>query len=88
MVFGIISFKLSAFVLFPFRDIYNQYYFLGGSGGEESTCDAGDPGSIPGSGRSPGERNSNPLQYSCLENSMDSEEAGELHGVVELDMTE
>ena len=34
-------------------------------------CNAGDPGSIPGSERSPGERNGNPLQYSCLENSMD-----------------
>ena len=37
----------------------------------ESACNAGDPGSIPGSGRSPGEGNGNPLQYSCLENSMD-----------------
>ena len=35
---------------------------------KESTCNAGDPGLIPGSGRSPGEGNSNPLQYSCLEN--------------------
>ena len=34
-------------------------------------CNAGDPGSIPGSGRSPGEENNNPLQYSCLENPMD-----------------
>ena len=34
-------------------------------------CNEGDPGSIPGSGRSPGEENGNPLQYSCLENSMD-----------------
>ena len=34
-------------------------------------CNAGDPGYIPGSGRSPGEGNGNPLQYSCLENSMD-----------------
>ena len=34
-------------------------------------CNAGDPGSIPGSGRSPGEGNGNPLQYSCLENSND-----------------
>ena len=33
-----------------------------------SACNAGDLGSIPGSGRSPGERNGNPLQYSCLEN--------------------
>ena len=42
-----------------------------GSVSEESTCSAGDPGSIPGLGRSPGEGNDNPLQYSCLENSMD-----------------
>ena len=45
--------------------------FPGGSDGKESACNAGDPGSIPGSGRSPGEVNGNPLQYSCLENSMD-----------------
>ena len=38
--------------------------------GKESACNARDPGSIPGSGRSPGEGNGNPLQYSCLENSM------------------
>ena len=38
---------------------------------EESACSAGDPASIPGSGRSPGEGNGNPLQYSCLENPMD-----------------
>ena len=36
-----------------------------------SACNEGDPGSIPGSGRSPGEENGNPLQYSCLENPMD-----------------
>ena len=36
--------------------------------GKESACNAGDPGSIPRLGRSPGERNGNPLQYSCLEN--------------------
>ena len=35
---------------------------------KESSCNAGDLGSIPGSGRSPGEGNGNPLQYSCLEN--------------------
>ena len=45
--------------------------FPGGSDGEESTCNVGDLGSIPGLGRSPGEGNGNPLQYSCLENSMD-----------------
>ena len=41
-----------------------------GSDGKESACSAGDPGSIPGLGRFPGEGNSNPLQYSCLENCM------------------
>ncbi|XP_070322632.1 uncharacterized protein [Odocoileus virginianus] len=44
----------------------------GGTDGEESTCNAGGPHSISGSGRSPGEENGNPLQDSCLENSMDS----------------
>ena len=39
--------------------------------GKESTCSAGNLGSIPGSGRSPGEGNGNPLQYSCLENPTD-----------------
>ena len=47
--------------------------FPGDSDGKESACNAGDLGSIPGAGRSPGERNGNPLQYSCLENSMDRE---------------
>ena len=41
------------------------------SDSKESACHAEDPGSNPGSGRSPGEGNDNPLQYSCLENSMD-----------------
>ena len=45
--------------------------FLGGSDGKESVCNAGHPGLIPGLGRSPGERNGYPLQYSCLVNSMD-----------------
>ena len=39
--------------------------------GKESACNAGDPGSVPRLGRSPGEGNGNPLQYSCLENPMD-----------------
>ena len=39
--------------------------------GKESACSAGDLGSLPGSGRSPGEGNGNPRQYSCLENPMD-----------------
>ena len=45
--------------------------FPGGSDGEESTCGAGDPGSISGLGRSPEEGNDYPFQYSCLENPMD-----------------
>ena len=45
--------------------------FPGGSDGEESACDAGDMGLIPGSGRSPGEGLDYSLQYSCWENSMD-----------------
>ena len=55
--------------------IYNThtyiYYLPGGSDGKASGYNAGNPGSIPGSGRSPGEGNGNPLQYSCLENPMD-----------------
>ena len=45
--------------------------FPGGSSGKESTCNVGDLGSIPGLGRSPGEGNGYPLQYSGLENSVD-----------------
>ena len=51
--------------------------FPGGSAGKESACDVGDLGLIPGLGRSPEEGNSYPLQYSGLENSVDSI----LHGV-------
>ena len=54
----------------------NSFLFLklgfpGGSDSKESACNTGDVGSIPGLGRSPGEGHCNPLQYSCLENSMD-----------------
>ena len=45
--------------------------FLGGLDGKESTCNAEDPDLIPGLGRSLGKGNDNPLQYSCLENSID-----------------
>ena len=48
-----------------------ELVFLGGSDGKEPACNAGDLGSIPGLGRSPGEVNGYPLQYSCMENSMD-----------------
>ena len=53
------------------REFQKNIYFCCGSDGKASACRAGDPGSIPGLGRSPGEGNGNPLQYSCLENSMD-----------------
>ena len=56
--------------------------FPDGSDSTESTCQAGDLGSVPGSGRSPGEGNGNPLQYSCLENSMGRESwQATVHGV-------
>ena len=45
--------------------------FTGGPDGQESACNAGEPGSIPGLRRSPGGGHGNPLQYPCLENSMD-----------------
>ena len=45
--------------------------FPGGSDGKASACYAGDPGSIPGLGKFPGEGNGNPLQYSCLGNPLD-----------------
>ena len=45
--------------------------FPGGSDGKASACNTEDLDSIPGSERSPGEGNGNPLQYSCLENSRD-----------------
>ena len=52
------------------------------SDGKESACDAGDPGSIPGSERSSGEGNGSPLQYSCLENSMGREAwQAAVHGI-------
>ena len=47
------------------------FFLFGGSEGKESACNAGDLGSIPGLGRSPGEGNSYPLQYPGLENSVD-----------------
>ena len=57
-------------------DLYIVLGFPGGSNGKESACSAQDPGSIPGLGRSPGEGNGNPLQYSCLENSWTEEPGG------------
>ena len=57
--------------------------FPGDSDGKESTCSAGDLGSFPGLGRSPGEGNGNQFQYSCLENSVDQGAWwAAVHGVV------
>ena len=56
--------------------------FPGDSDGKESSCNAGHSGSIPGSGRSPGKGNGNPLQYSYLENPIDREPwQATVHGV-------
>ena len=57
--------------------------FLGGSDGKESACSTGDPGLIPRLGRSLGEGNGSPLQYSCLQNPMDRG-AGQaiVHGII------
>ena len=64
--------------------------FPGYSYGKESDCNAGDPGSIPGLVRSPGEGNGNPLQYFCLETSIDRGSLGGYSpwGHKESDMTE
>ena len=63
----------------PNASIINRLY---GSEVKASASNAGDLGSSPGSGRSPGEGNDNPLQYSCLENPMDGEaQQGTVHGV-------
>ena len=63
--------------------------FPGGSDGKESACNARDPGSVPGLGRSSGEGNGYPLQYSCLENPIDRGGCqATVHGVAkESDMT-
>ena len=56
-----------------FKLVYCSMGFPGGSDGKLSACNVGDLSSIPGLGRSPGEGNGNPLQYTCLENPMDRE---------------
>ena len=66
----------------------NLVGFPASSDDKESACNAGDLGSIPGSERSLGEGNGYPLQYSCMENSMDRGTwLATVHGVTESDMT-
>ena len=77
---GIRPFVQNIFAIFKFYSVLPEIIlssplvvidFPGGLDGKASVCNVGDPGLIPGSGRSPGEGNGTPLQYSCLENSMD-----------------
>ena len=61
----------------------------GSSDDKDPACSAGDPGAVPGWGRSPGAGNENPLQYSCLEGPMDRGTwRATVHGVAESDMTD
>ena len=80
--------NLSKFLSFKVGRISND--FPGGLDGKASVYNVGDLGSIPGSGKSPGEGNGNPLQYSCLENSMDGRSLVGYSpwGPKDLDMTE
>ena len=83
LLFGILLFHIFALhdnsditalltrLLLPAHVSSDSWGFPHSSVGKESVCSAGDPGLIPGSGRSPGEGTGNPLQYSCLENPMD-----------------
>ena len=91
------SFKPLLFDLPYFSEKMNLFHlvfdipelgFPGSSDGKASAYDAGDLGSIPGSGRSPGEGNGNPLQYSCLENPMDRGAWYAPRGCKESDRTE
>ena len=63
------------------KRLYLHMGFPGGSDGKESACNEGDPSSIPGSGRSPGEGNGYPHQCSCLGKPMDREEPAGVHRV-------
>ena len=67
---------------------FNEYYLInGGSESKESVSNAEYQGSVPGSGRSPGKRNNYPLQYSCLENSMDRGDLWvTIHGIAKSQM--
>ena len=70
------------FLIFNTRNIL-YWGFPGDSDGKASPCNAEDPGSIPGSARSPGERNGNPLQYSCIKTPMErGAQQAIVHGVM------
>ena len=74
--------------LFTIIAFLSLSFTICGSDGKVSACNAGDLGSIPGSGRSPGEGNGNPLQYPCLENPMDGGAWwATVHGVEKSDFT-
>ena len=86
---SIFSFLSCLKILYDLLTFYDYLWgFPGSSDSKESADNAGDPGSIPGSGRSPGEGNGNPLHYSCLENSMVGVWQATVHGISESDMTE
>ena len=68
---SLVEYKCSTIDLFLSELCHFLVISPGGSEGKASVYNAGDPGSIPGSGSSSGEGNGNPLQYSCLENPMD-----------------
>ena len=65
--------KCSRFILLHVVDQFSQHHLLKTLSFKASAYNVGDPGSIPGLGRSSGAGNGNPLQYSCLENPMDGE---------------
>ena len=74
--------------IFLFSCLMLYVRFPGGPDGKESACNTGDLGSIPGSGRSPGEGNGNPLQHSCLEKSMDVDAwQARVHGIAKEQLT-
>ena len=67
-IIGLVNYSIS---IWGMLQLSRTKGFPGGSDGKASAYNVGDQGSIPGSGRSSGEENGNPLQYSCLENPMD-----------------